>query len=216
MYKVLFSLCLIFSNISAEDKYLDADSLELENIAQNALQNSKIVHIQDGRVIEIVGVALGIEGISKDLNAKVIETKTKIVDIEEILEDLNAKVTETEIKIEMSGDVLFDFDKAAIRKEAEPTLKNVIEVIEKYNAKNVLIKGHTDSKGSNVYNLKLSIKRANSVRKWLVKNSTISKKIIQAKGRGEIEPIAQNINKDGSDNPQGRQKNRRVEIIVKK
>ncbi len=193
MYKVLFSLCLIFSNISAKDKYLDAESLELENIAQNALQNSKIINIQDGKVIDIVGVSLGIE---------------------KVLKDLNAKVTKTEIKIEMSGDVLFDFDKATIRKKAEPTLKNVIEVIQKYSAKNVLIEGHTDSKGSNAYNLKLSKKRASSVKNWLVINSTISQDMIQAKGWGETRPIARNRNKDGSDKPQGREKNRRVEITV--
>ena len=194
MYKVLFSLCLIFSNISAKDKYLDAESLELENIAQNALQNSKIINIQDGKVIDIVGVSLGIE---------------------KVLKDLNAKVTKTEIKIEMSGDVLFDFDKATIRKKAEPTLKNVIEVIQKYSAKNVLIEGHTDSKGSNAYNLKLSKKRSNSVKNWLVTNSTISPNMILAKGWGETRPIAKNRNKDGSDKPKGREKNRRVEITVK-
>ncbi len=200
MYKVLFSLCLIFSNISAKDKYLNAESLELENIAQNALQNSKIVNVQDGKVIDIDGKVIGIVGVS--------------LGIAKVLKDLNAKVTKTEIKIEMSGDVLFDFDKATIRKKAEPTLKNVIEVIQKYSAKNVLIEGHTDSKGSNAYNLKLSKKRASSVKNWLVINSTISQDMIQAKGWGETRPIARNRNKDGSDKPQGREKNRRVEITV--
>ncbi|RLA77314.1 MAG: OmpA family protein [Epsilonproteobacteria bacterium] len=201
MYKVLFSLCLIFSNISAKDKYLDAESLELENIAQNALQNSKIINIQDGKIIDIDGKVIDIVGVS--------------LGIEKVLKDLNAKVTKTEIKIEMSGDVLFDFDKATIRKKAEPTLKNVIEVIQKYSAKNVLIEGHTDSKGSNAYNLKLSKKRSNSVKNWLVTNSTISPNMILAKGWGETRPIAKNRNKDGSDKPKGREKNRRVEITVK-
>ncbi len=194
MYKIIFSLCLILSSIYAGDKYLDADSLELENIAQNALQNSKIINIQNGKSIDIVGATLGIE---------------------EVLKELNAKVTETEIKIEMEGDVLFDFDKATIKKEAESTLENVSKVIQKYSTQKILIEGHTDSKGSDSYNLTLSKKRAKSVKNWLIINGHIPKRIMQSRGWGEAKPIAPNTKKDGSDNPEGRQKNRRVEITLK-
>lgn len=180
MHRVIFALCLVLSSIIAEDKYLDADSPELENIAQNALFNSKIVTIEQGKVIEIIGIASEIEG--------------EVLEIEAVLKELNAQVSDTEIKIEMSGDVLFDFDKATIRKVAEPTLKNVIEVIQKYNAKNVLIEGHTDSKGSDSYNLKLSKDRADSVKYWLIRNSSISTQIIKTKGWGETKPIAPNKN----------------------
>ena len=202
MHKVIFALCLVLSSIVAEDKYLDADSPELENIAQNALSNSKIVSIEQGKVIEIIGIASGIEG--------------EVLEIEAVLKELNAQMSDTEIKIEMSGDVLFNFDKATIRRKAESTLKDVSRVIDKYQAKNVLIEGHTDEKGSNKYNQKLSKARAQSVKNWLVENANIDKKIIQAKGWGETKPIAKNRHKDGSDNPDGRQQNRRVEITVKR
>ncbi|MEA3490728.1 MAG: OmpA family protein [Campylobacterota bacterium] len=195
MRGVIFALCLVFSSINAEDKYLDADSPELESIAQNALSSAKIVSIEKGKVIGITGVVLGVEA---------------------ILKDLNAKVSDTEIKIEMSGDILFDFDKASIREKAEPTLRDIARVIGEYHAKSVLIEGHTDEKGSDRYNLKLSKARAQSVKNWLVKNAEIDKKIIWAKGLGERRPIAQNRHKDGRDNPEGREKNRRVEITVKR
>ena len=194
MRVAILAVCLLLSNIVAEDKYLDADSLALESIAQNALSNSKILIIEQGKVINIVGIVLGIEV---------------------VLKDLNAKVSDTEIKIEMSGDVLFDFDKASIRKKAEPTLRDIARVIDKYHTKNVLIEGHTDAKGSDRYNLKLSKLRAQSVKNWLAKNANVDKRIIQAKGWGEAKPIADNTNKDGSDNPEGREKNRRVEITIK-
>lgn len=194
MYRIIFSLYLMGLTVYAGDKYLDADSAELENIAQNALPNSKVIDIHQGKVIDIVGITLGIE---------------------ELLEDLNAKVTDTEIKIDMEGDVLFDFNKATIKKEAEPTLENVGKVIEEYGAQKVLIEGYTDSKGSDAYNLTLSKKRAKSVKNWLIKNGHIAKKIIQSKGCGEAKPIAPNTHKDGSDNPEGRKKNRRVEITIK-
>ncbi len=194
MYRVLLSLCLALLTLSAKDKYLDADAPELESIAQNTLQNAKIIDIQNAKVIDIIGITLGIE---------------------KVLEELNAKVSDTEIKIEMSGDILFDFDNASIRNVAEPTLNNIIEVIQKYHAKNILIEGHTDSKGSDTYNLKLSKKRADSVKNWLLHNSDINKNIIKTEGWGETKPIVENTNKDGSDNPLNRQKNRRVEITIK-
>jgi len=53
------------------------------------------------------------------------------------------------------------------------------------------------------------------VKNWLIKNGHIAKKIIQSKGWGEAKPIALNTHKDGSDNPEGRKKNRRVEITIK-
>ncbi len=79
-----------------------------------------------------------------------------------------------------------------------------------------MISGHTDSKGSEEYNQKLSEKRAESVKKWLIENAGVNPKIIEISGYGESRPVAPNTNPDGSDNPEGRQKNRRVEIVIKK
>lgn len=77
------------------------------------------------------------------------------------------------------------------------------------------IDGHTDSRGGDDYNMVLSQRRADSVKNWLVAAGAVGG-VLFAKGLGESKPIALNENPDGTDNPEGRQKNRRVEIVVKK
>ncbi len=131
------------------------------------------------------------------------------------VEDLAIKETKTEVRIELSGDILFDFDKATLRPAATPMLERVAEIIRKYGKPMVRIEGHTDSKGSHEYIVKLSRRRADSVKDWLVKNGAIGG-VLVTKGLAEAQPVAPNQNPDGSDNPEGRQKNRRVSIVVKK
>jgi len=166
-----------------------------------------------------VGIVVAQEGVkTKILNIvpRTLDLKFQIEDLEGAAKDIEVKETETEIKIELSGDILFDFDKWNIRPAAEPVLTQVAEVIKQYPNAAVLIEGYTDSKGSDSYNLKLSQNRAASVKDWLVKKGGVGNKKITTKGWGEAKPVAPNENEDGSDNPEGRQKNRRVEITVKK
>ena len=73
--------------------------------------------------------------------------------------------------------------------------------------------GHTDSKGSDLYNDKLSIERSNNAIKYLLDKGIESSRMIP-KGLGEKEPVADNEKTDGSDNPEGRQLNRRVEFKI--
>ena len=157
-----------------------------------------------------------------DLSSKVVGITPKVLDIVGIsrgvagtLVDLGAKVTETEIKIALSGDILFDFDKDTLRPDAFPTLQKVADIIAGYPGAPVLIEGYTDSKGKDSYNLKLSDRRAASVKKWLVEKAGADAGHIKTKGWGEAKPVAPNENPDGSDDPDGRQKNRRVEITIK-
>ena len=157
-----------------------------------------------------------------DLTPKVVGITPKVLDIVGIsrgvagtLVDLGAKVTETEIKIALSGDILFDFDKDTLRPDAFPTLQKVADIIAGYPGAPVLIEGYTDSKGKDSYNLKLSDRRAASVKKWLVEKAGADAGHIKTKGWGEAKPVAPNENPDGSDDPDGRQKNRRVEITIK-
>lgn len=151
---------------------------------------------------------LGIEGLIRGVSARSEK-------IQAALKDLGAKETETEYLIELPGDILFDFDKWAIREDAEDTLSKVGDIIQatKYP---VAITGHTDSKGQESYNLELSKKRAEAVKQWLVIRAGIDAARIETGGKGESEPVAPNTNPDGSDNPEGRQKNRRVEIRIQK
>jgi outer membrane protein OmpA-like peptidoglycan-associated protein len=130
--------------------------------------------------------------------------------------NLDVKETPTDVRINLEGDVLFDFDKWDIRKEAEASLRKLAEIVKKYPKSEVLIEGHTDGKGSEEYNQNLSERRAASVKGWLVKKGGIEPNRMKTKGWGMAKPIAPNKRPDGSDNPEGRQKNRRVEIVVKK
>ena len=77
----------------------------------------------------------------------------------------------------------------------------------------VEISGHTDSRGPDDYNMKLSKNRAKSVVQWLRKRKVAGKRMV-AEGYGETRNIAPNENPDGSDNPEGRQMNRRIELTV--
>jgi outer membrane protein OmpA-like peptidoglycan-associated protein len=170
-------------------------------------------------VVAIFIPAVNIQDIAKaqeDVESRFLDIIFRVEDLKGAARDLKVKETKTEIKIELSGDVLFDFDNWDIRPAAEPELTKVAEVINQYPDAAVLIVGYTDSKGSDSYNLKLSDKRAVSVKDWLVKKGGVENKKITTKGMGEADPVASNENPDGSDNPEGRQKNRRVEITVKK
>jgi outer membrane protein OmpA-like peptidoglycan-associated protein len=132
-------------------------------------------------------------------------------------QDLEVKETETEIRIELAADVLFEFDKAVILPKAEETLKQAAALIaEKASDTMVRIEGHTDAKGDDSYNLRLSERRANAVKDWFLSKGGLTQIGFQTQGLGEQQPIAPNTKTDGSDDPEGRQKNRRVAIIVKK
>ncbi len=158
--------------------------------------------------VELLGIPQGSTG------GESLGLKGSSAGIEGILKELGAKKVGQKVQISLSGDVLFDFDKWNIRPEAEDTLAKVAKAIRGMKVKHVLIEGHTDSKGSDEYNLRLSQLRAASVKSWLVQNGGISSSLIETKGYGELRPVAPNTNPDGSDNPQGRAKNRRVEIYL--
>ncbi len=133
---------------------------------------------------------------------------------EELVENLNASVTESEIIVPLSTDVLFDFDRADIREDAISTLKKLAQAISKLKLKMIQIAGHTDSKGSDEYNLQLSQQRAEAVAAWLVNNTNMTSDRLISKGYGETQPVADNQKPNGEDNPEGRAKNRRVEVII--
>ena len=139
-----------------------------------------------------------------------------VIDLEAALKDLGAKVSATEIRIDLSADVLFDFDKAEIKKEAEAELQKLAAVIKGHSDAQVTIEGHTDGKGADDYNNALSEKRAAAVKTWLTTNGQANAAKISTRGLGRTKPIAHNTNPDGSDNPEGRARNRRVEVVVKK
>ncbi len=122
----------------------------------------------------------------------------------------------THLRIQIDGDLLFDFDKATVQRSAYPILQKVADVIRQYPDAYILIEGYTDSKGPDDYNLDLSDRRAVAVKDWLMIKGGVVRATITTRGWGEAKPIVPNTNPDGSDNPEGRQQNRRVEITVMK
>lgn len=118
------------------------------------------------------------------------------------------------IIVDLPGDVLFDFDKSDLRADALPVLDRVVALLAAFPARGVAVGGHTDSKGSDEYNDALSRRRAESVHRYLAERDGIAARAYDVRGFGEKRPVAPNQHADGSDDPAGRQKNRRVEIVL--
>ena len=113
----------------------------------------------------------------------------------------------------VGADALFAFDKYTLSPDAEKTLDALGPMLKKSASKPIQIAGYTDSIGSAAYNMTLSEERAKTVRDWLAGHGFIPAST-RYTGHGKADPVAPNTKPDGSDNPDGRQKNRRVEITV--
>ena len=117
-----------------------------------------------------------------------------------------------EERLRVGSDFLFDFDRSEVRPEAESAVAELAQRIAQ--AKNmVMIEGHTDAKGSESYNQGLSERRAAAVRAALVDRG-LPIGPLNVRGFGKSRPVAPNQHADGSDDPDGRQRNRRVEIVI--
>ena len=116
-------------------------------------------------------------------------------------------------KLTLGADALFEFGEATLTPTAQKTLALLGPTISKGGKHPVQIYGYTDSIGSDSYNQALSEQRARSVRNWLAAHGYI-RASTSIKGFGKQHPVAPNTNPNGSDNPQGRAKNRRVEVLI--
>lgn len=137
---------------------------------------------------------------------------TQLEKVQQLKQSLQARETPQEIVIDLPSDVLFDFDKSSLRAEALPVLAQAAQLIAAYPQTPVCINGHTDSKGSHAYNQALSLRRAQAVATHLQR--VLPTRQLQMRGFGETQPVAANTQPDGSDHPEGRQRNRRVEIVI--
>jgi outer membrane protein OmpA-like peptidoglycan-associated protein len=148
-----------------------------------------------GRVLDIVGLASEVKGIDLGIAGS------------------HVIVTPQEVRIELPADVLFDFDKSDIRPSAADALKKAATLLRERARGMARIEGHTDAKGNLPYNQKLSERRAESVRKWLVEREGLTNFKFVTQGFGATRPQMPNAKPDGSDDPDARQINRRVEIV---
>ncbi len=113
------------------------------------------------------------------------------------------------------NNVFFDFDKYELRPESYTELNRVVMFLNEYPKIEIEMSAHTDSHGSDSYNVTLSHNRAKSVMEYILSKGIATSRIT-SKGYGETKPVAGNTNPDGSDNPEGRQLNRRVEFMIMK
>ena len=111
------------------------------------------------------------------------------------------------LKLTLSSEVSFDFNSASLKSTFYSPLNKIADIMVRYPQTQIVIAGHTDSVGSEQYNLDLSLRRANAVADYLIGRG-VAKARMSTEGRGEMQPIASN------DSAAGRAQNRRVEIYV--
>ena len=136
------------------------------------------------------------------------------VRIDEILSEFDTRRTPEGSVVTLPEQVLFDFDSAALEPRAGSALDRIAEALTLAGDRRVTIRGHTDSRGDDAYNLGLSQRRADAVLEYFVAAGSLDAARFVATGLGESRPVAANERPDGSDDPDGRQRNRRVEIVL--
>jgi len=150
-------------------------------------------------------VLIRVEDVIDPINQQLAEEFSEFKDSVDIV------VKEDEVTIRMMGEATFDTGEASLRKEFAPLLRKIGRVLGKTKGQ-IIIAGHTDNiplkGGPYKSNLGLSMARAGSVAEYLLESAALDPKRISAMGFGEHRPLESN------DTEQGRQKNRRVEIIV--
>ena len=113
----------------------------------------------------------------------------------------------TSEKVTFAADAFFDFDKAVLKPEGKAKLDDLTSKMSGLNLEVIIAVGHTDSVGSDTYNQRLSIRRSEAVKSYLVSKG-VEKNRVYTEGKGEKQPVADNKTSEG------RAKNRRVEIEV--
>jgi OOP family OmpA-OmpF porin len=110
-------------------------------------------------------------------------------------------------KVTYAADAFFDFDKSVLKPEGKAKLDDLVGKVKDINLEVIIAVGHTDSIGTDAYNQKLSVRRSEAVKAYLVSKG-IEQNRVYTEGKGESQPVADNKTKEG------RAKNRRVEIEV--
>jgi chemotaxis protein MotB len=203
-----FVLLLSFSNMDKQKYKQVAGSME------------KAFGVQ--RKIKVMDIPKGIKMIAKDFDQEVLATRIKEdlgKEIDELIQDelselkdqVSIEASENEVIIRLMGESTFDSGKAEIKPRLKPLLRKVAQVL--YTSQgDIVIAGHTDNvpilKGPYQTNLRLSTARASAVAEYFIDHAHVDPQRISTMGFGEYRPIESN------DTPAGRQKNRRVEIIL--
>lgn len=160
----------------------------------------------NGTVIQYMGDLQGYYNLKRTVSEKK-QVEKEIYDKLKKNKELKIKKSDEGIIIDFS-DIYFQYKSDKLTELAKKKLNKISALLKQYTDFNVITKGHTDNIGSQEYNKTLSEKRAKNVLNYLIKKGAISNKQGSYKGYGKEKPIADNNTKEG------RQKNRRVEIII--
>jgi outer membrane protein OmpA-like peptidoglycan-associated protein len=150
------------------------------------------------------------EGEKEDIALEKVTTEEEKIEEEVIKEEEPAELKIIEFEL---SPVYFKFDSYELTEKGQIKLDKIASLLKDFTTIKSELQGHTDAKGPNEYNQKLSEKRALSVLNYLV-NKGINVERMKTLGFGETQFVAINTNPDGSDNPEGRKYNRRVEFIL--
>ena len=191
--------------LAAESPYADPWAPNTEAAAEAAA-----ARLGTNRALNIVPSILAIRGLTMGVAGQGSGIVATVQQVRQAMQSLGAQETNLEIHVALPADVLFDFDKADIRSDAATALAQLATVIRAYPTGRVELEGHTDSKGDDAYNQRLSLRRADSVKRWLAEREGIAAERFTTRGAGESRPVASN------DDDAGRQKNRRVEVVIHK
>ncbi|WP_458415039.1 OmpA family protein [Schinkia sp. CFF1] len=132
----------------------------------------------------------------------------KALDVE-VPKDVRITTEEQEMTMSVSDQLLFDYDKDELKPEAKEIINQLLNVLENQKSGTpVEVRGHTDDQGSDEYNQALSERRAKAVADYIMQSGKVSHLNISTKGFGETKPLESNADEEG------RQKNRRVEIVI--
>lgn len=207
MKKILISLAAVTLLVGCSSANTTGKLEDLEVTLTQAQQENQ------GLETEIAGYRSDIE-LSK---AKISSLESDINAIDafinpEVVFEKNGVIVRQEkdsLTLIMPTDVVFDFNKSTLKEEFKPMLDSVAEALNVYTKVNVKIDGHTDNVGEYDYNMDLSEKRAASAKDYLVSKGVDSGRI-ETEGFSFSKPAASNATQEGRD------KNRRIEVILKK
>lgn len=229
--KISVSGKLVLNDISKEISNKKAnrkDSVELKKLQRKGVVSLYLID-EKSEPIFIAKDSTNYQGefsfnVIKNKEYKVIIEDERVIDnsfLFNTINENNIKIVLDSIQVKIIPDqpivienIYYEFDKYDLTNETKSYLDSTLIVFfQKYSNLEIEIRSHTDNKGTDEYNMILSQKRSESVIQYLIEKG-IEKERLTAIGFGAKFPVAENLNVDGSDNPEGRKKNRRTEFKI--
>jgi outer membrane protein OmpA-like peptidoglycan-associated protein len=208
--RVIVTAAAVQIGSSSVAQTVSDEAASFDSVARAALPRAE-VRILRSEVRTIVGLSSNVADATRGIAGEVVSLAT--VQRTLTAEGLTSRLVNGDLQVSLPGDVLFDFDKATIRSSAVPTLEKVKRAALATGMRPVVVEGHTDAVGTMRYNQTLSEARAAAVASWLT-TSGIPPSRVTSRGYGSAQPVAPNKSASGNDNPDGRQLNRRVTVIL--